>query len=277
MSRKTFVQISVLTIFIAALILVPGHAAAGGVCGGTYIVDPGDTFSKIASKCGTSVSAITSANPGVNEPLSTGQTLTVPGITYNTTPTPVPANNSTTTYNTYNTYNYYNTAPGNTYPPASYSSTYVVQYGDTFSAIAYSYGVSVNDLWAANSYIVDINYLYAGQILYVPYSSNGYIPAPTEESVPLSYGSVPFNVPKGKIALSNKANGDVYVSLQGTTGDVIHFINEYLVSGQMQVKLPSGSYTYVAWVGGIKFEGWFQLGKDGSRTITFYAKKVVVE
>jgi hypothetical protein len=45
----------------------------------------------------------------------------------------------------------------------------------------------------------------------------------------------------------------------------------------MQVKLPSGSYTYVAWVGGIKFEGWFQLGKDGSRTITFYAKKVVVE
>ena len=45
----------------------------------------------------------------------------------------------------------------------------------------------------------------------------------------------------------------------------------------MQVKIPSGSYTYVASVGGVKFVGYFHLGSDGERTITFYAKKVVVE
>ncbi|MFN8410838.1 MAG: hypothetical protein U0Z26_00475 [Anaerolineales bacterium] len=43
------------------------------------------------------------------------------------------------------------------------------------------------------------------------------------------------------------------------------------------VGIPSGWYSYVASVGGVKFEGQFKLSNDGSRTITFYAKKVVVE
>ena len=40
-----------------------GVARAGGVCGGTYIADSGDTVEKIASKCGTTASAIYAANP----------------------------------------------------------------------------------------------------------------------------------------------------------------------------------------------------------------------
>ncbi len=280
MIRKAFSRVSILILTLIVSIAIPASVLAGGVCGGTYIVDPGDTFNKIASNCGTTVSAITSANPGVTEPLKTGQALTVPGVTYNSTPippvnTPTPVNPPATTINnTYNTYNYYNNGSA----PVSYNNTYIVQYGDTFSSIAYRYGVSVNDLWAANPYIVDINYIYAGMVIYVPTSSTVIVGVtPTQAAVPLSYGSVPFNAPKGRVTLSNKANGDVYVSLQGTTSDGTRVINEYPVSGQIQVKIPSGSYTYVAWVGGVQFEGWFQLGKDGEHKITFYANKVVVE
>ena len=45
----------------------------------------------------------------------------------------------------------------------------------------------------------------------------------------------------------------------------------------MTVKLPAGSYTYVAWVGGLKYEGQFNLSADGGRAIFFYDKKVTVE
>ncbi|MFN8410837.1 MAG: LysM peptidoglycan-binding domain-containing protein [Anaerolineales bacterium] len=185
MSFKTFVRISVLMTMLVSALAIPVNVLAGGVCGGAYIVDPGDTFSKIAAKCGTTVSAITSANPGVSEPLKTGQTLNVPGITYNSTPvsnTPAPV--ATATY----------------IPLSNFTGKYTVQVGDTFSNIATRYGVSVNDLWAANPNIQDINYLYVGQVLNVPSASAVIVgnstPAPAD--VPLSYGTVPYGSPKGQ-------------------------------------------------------------------------------
>ena len=77
MSRKIFVQISVLALFLFAFLAVPTSVQAGGVCGGTYVVEAGDTLSSIASRCGTTVSAITTANSGVADPLRAGQTLTL--------------------------------------------------------------------------------------------------------------------------------------------------------------------------------------------------------
>lgn len=254
MTYKLFTRVFVLAAMLVTVFATSGTALAGGVCGGTYIVDPGDTFSKIASKCGTSVSAITSANPGVSEPLKTGQTLSVPGSNYTT-----PNTNATPTANV----------------PANYNGTYIVQHGDTFSSIASRYGITVNALWAANPNIWDINYLYVGQVINVPASSSPATPATA--AVPLSYGTVPAGAPKGAIALSNQAKSDVYISLHGTTNDGINFIYEYPVDGKLNVKVPSGWYDYVAWVGGVKFEGQFKLGNDGSRTIIFYANKVVVE
>jgi hypothetical protein len=96
-------------------------------------------------------------------------------------------------------------------------------------------------------------------------------------SSPLSYGTVPPGTLYGKVQLSNKANGDVYVSLQGTTRDGVSVINEYPVDGTMSVKVPAGWYVYVAWVGGQKFEGQFNLGGGSEHAITFYSKKVVVQ
>jgi LysM repeat protein len=263
MIHKSITRIFILILIIIAAVAIPVNVLAGGVCGGTYIVEKGETFSSIAAKCGTTVSIITAANPGVSEPLKTGQAITVPGITYN-----APITDNTSSNNN-----------SSSYGPVNYTGTYIVKVGDTFSSIASRYGVSVNALWAANPYIWDINYIFVGQTIYVPSSSSpgGVISTLPVEPEHLSYGTVPPGTPKGKIDLSNKANGDVYVSLQGTTADGIRVINEYSVNGQMQVKVPSGSYTYVASVGGVKFVGQFHLSSDGERKITFHANKVIVE
>lgn len=248
MSRKPFAQVSVLILILVALLAVPGNARAGGVCGGNYVVEWGDTLDKIGARCGTTVSAIYAANPGISGYLYAGQILVVPGS------------------------NYCNC------PPVSHRGTYIVQYGDTFSGIALLYGVSIKDLWAANPHISNINNLYAGQIIYVPRSSwVSSVPTPTETPGSLSHGTVPAKTPSGKIKLSNKSKTEVYVSLQGTTRDGFHVVNEYPVAGTMDVKVPAGWYIYVAWVGGRKFNGEFKLGGGSDHSITFYRDRIVVE
>jgi LysM repeat protein len=249
MSRKAFAKVFVIALILLALLAVPGSAQAGGGCGSTYIVQWGDTLDMIAWRCDTTVSALYAANPGISGYLYAGQTLVIPGGGYNY------------------------------YAPVNYNGTYIVQYGDTFSGIASRYGVSMNDLWTANPYIWNINYVYAGQVIHVPLSTwSPIVSTAAETSAPLSYGTVPFGYPYGKITLSNQANSDVYVSLQGTMRDGYEVINEYPVDGgTMTVKVPIGWYYYVAWVGGQKFEGQFHLNADTNRSIMFYSKKVVVE
>jgi len=111
-------------------------------------------------------------------------------------------------------------------------------------------------------------------------SNSSWFQIVTTEYEPLverSYGSVPPKTSTGNVKLVNSANADVYVSLQGTTNDGIDIIHEYPVEGSMSVKEPAGWYIYVAWVGGQKFSGQFQLHNDENKTITFYINKVVVE
>jgi len=311
MSHKTFAQVSVLILILVALLAIPLSARAGGVCDSTYVVQWGDTLDTIAWRFGVTVYDLYAANPGLSGYLYVGQVLAIPYSDYCS--------------------------------PANYTVAYVIQFGDTFGGIAARYGVSVYDLWTANQHIADINYLYVGQVIYVPASagqmvyapplsgqityapapagqvtympasageiyastttgqvvyippaagqvvyplpSTGQVyvpsstwyaisPTPTEEAVPLSYGTVPYGTPKGKIKLVNKANGDVYVSLQGATYNIIE---EYPVSDAMLVKLPVGQYDYVAWVGGQQFTGYFSLNAEWDRTMTFYSNKVVVE
>jgi LysM repeat protein len=248
MSRKPFARVSVLILILVALLATPGNARAGGVCGGRYVVEWGDTLDKISAMCGTTISAIYAANPGISGYLYAGQILVIPGRDYCNC------------------------------PPVSRKGTYIVQYGDTFSGIALLYGVSIKDLWAANPQIRNMNQLYAGQGINIPRSSwFSIVPTPTETPDSLSHGTVPAGTPYGKIKLSNKAKTEVYVSLQGTTRDGSHVVNEYPVGGTMQVKVPAGWYIYVAWVGGRKFDGQFKLGGGSDHSITFYRDRIVVE
>ncbi len=298
MFHKSYVRMTLFILLAMLAALIPLQVRAGGVCGGAYTVEAGDTVEKLATMCGTTASAIYAANPGLKEPLAAGQVITIPGLNYGATVTPTPVTATaipTTTgqppavVNNYYTYNYYGTTPVVTPAAVVSPSTYVVQAGDTFAGIAYSFGVSINDLWAANPYIVDINVLYVGQVLNIPY---WYVPspgitavlvdgsssAPTEEPSPISYdGTIPKNAPHGTVRLVNKSDGEVYISLRTTRADGTNAINEYPVNGTVVTSIPGGWIDYVAWVGGIKFTGGFQLKEDTIHTITFNRSKVVVD
>mgnify|MGYP002652424430 CR=1 FL=1 len=100
----------------------------------SYIVNPGDTFNAIATRFGVTQSALVAANPDVADPnrIFPGQVLTIPGA-----------------------------------PPAA-GSNYVVQSGDTLSAIANRFGTTVSALDNANPVIADPNRIFAGHVLAIP-------------------------------------------------------------------------------------------------------------
>lgn len=302
MFHKSYVHITIFILLAMLAALIPFQVQAGGVCGGAYTIEKGDTVNSLAAMCGTTASAIFAANPGLKEPLTVGQVITIPGlnsgaaiiqtpVVVTATPAPTVTGQPAGVVNNYYTYNYYNYSTVPVVTPAAVVSTgtYVVQAGDTFAGIAYSFGVSINDLWAANPYIVDINVLYVGQVLNIPY---WYVPspgitvvvvdgsssAPTEEPSPISYdGTIPKNAPHGTVRLVNKSDGEVYISLRTTRADGTNAINEFPVKGTVVTSIPGGWIDYVAWVGGIKFTGGFQLKEDTIHTITFNRSKVVVD
>lgn len=258
MFRKTFVPLMVFVLLALAVAGVPSLVHAGGVCGGTWVAEAGDTVTKLAATCGTTVEAIYAANPGISNVLTIGQALTIPGLSPAAPVTPVPTNP-------------YHPSPINT-------GTYIVKQGDTFSSIAKLYGISLHELWGANPHILDINLLYAGQTVYIPAAYHGGAPsAPAAKPGPLAWGSAPKNAPHGSITLVNKSEMDVYVSLQSTRADGTLIIREYPVRGTMKVEMPAGWLVYVAWVGNEKYSGAFQLRGETSHTITFSKNKVVAD
>ena len=110
-----------------------------------------------------------------------------------------------------------------------------------------------------------------------PTATKSVTPSPTETLYARFYGTLPPSIPFGKVKLINKAKAEVYISMHCTTVDGYTTIVEYPVSGRMRVSAPAGKYTYVAWVGGRQFQGWFGLGKGGEVEITFNKDKVAVK
>lgn len=102
-------------------------------------------------------------------------------------------------------------------------------------------------------------------------------PSPTETMYARFYGTLPPSIPYQKVKLVNKAKADVYVSLRCTTKEGLVTIIEYPVGGRMQISAPIGTYSYVAWVGGRQFLGWFNLNKSKEVEITFERNKVTVK
>jgi LysM repeat protein len=137
MSFKRYSQFLVVLAILAGSLGMTGSASAY-TCSAYITVQWGDTLGGIASLCGTSITAIQSANPGLGSSIYAGQVLYIP-------------TGSTGTY----------------YPPAS-SGSYVVQWGDTLAIIAGRYGVTVNELLAANPTIYNASYIYAGQYITIP-------------------------------------------------------------------------------------------------------------
>lgn len=64
---------------VATPISDSGGEAQPGVCGDTYIVESGDTFSTIAEKCGVDLDALLALNPDIDpRSLQVGQELKLP-------------------------------------------------------------------------------------------------------------------------------------------------------------------------------------------------------
>jgi LysM repeat protein len=98
----------------------------------TYTVVAGDSLSAIAQRSGVSLAALEAANPQITDPnlIYVGNTVNIP-------------------------------------PPGTAANTYLINPGDTLSAIAQRYGTTVDALAQANG-IADPNVIYIGGQLVVP-------------------------------------------------------------------------------------------------------------
>ncbi|PFG75273.1 LysM repeat protein [Tepidiforma thermophila] len=128
----------------------------------TYTVKPGDTCSGIAAAEGISLDALIKANPTACDNLRPGDSIVIPAPT----PTPVAGGTGGLTSNP-------TVRPTPTVPRSSGGSSsgsgkvYVVKPGDTCADIAASYGVSLQELIAANGFSPDCP-LQVGQEVKIP-------------------------------------------------------------------------------------------------------------
>jgi LysM repeat protein len=111
----------------------------------SYTVQPGDNLTSIATHYRVSVQALAQANGIANvNNIYAGQVLKLPTSTTNSNvPTPVTSNDQ----------------------------AYLVQTGDTLTALARSFNISIYDLAAANHLSV-MSYIYTGQTLRIPSSTS---------------------------------------------------------------------------------------------------------
>ena len=78
---KRLIQITlILAVLVSSLAFTHG-VSANASCGSTYVVQPGDWLSKIAGRCGITLSALIAANPWVSYYyyIYPGQVLNIPG------------------------------------------------------------------------------------------------------------------------------------------------------------------------------------------------------
>jgi len=169
-----------LQLMVVAAILVTSFASVGGAsawygCASYVTVQWGDTLSGIAQRCGTTVSAIQGANPGLGWWVYAGQVLYIP-TGYNDVPVHYP----------------------------TYGGTYTVQSGDTLGKIAARLGISWRDILAVNPQIQNPSLIYAGQLINLP----------AGVSAPPPYNPPPYNPPPGNPCNCPPTGVDSYATLK---------------------------------------------------------------
>jgi LysM repeat protein len=127
-------------LILVTVVLLMAVSTGVALASGVHVVQPGETLSMIAVRYGTTVSALVTANSLWNPNfIYAGQRLVIPD---GYTPPPYT-------------------------PPTSGGSYYTVQYGDNLSRIAARYGTNAYAIAQANG-IFNVNYVYAGQVLFIP-------------------------------------------------------------------------------------------------------------
>ena len=204
--NKKFIQSFVILAMLFGMFATTSAAFAAS-CGTSVTVVSGDTLRKIADRCGTTISALQRANPGIGNGnlIYPGQTLLLPGTVLGTdggyviyivsrgdtlkglaarfqsTVDNILANNPSIT-NVNLIYegqrlNIYAVAPGTTPPPPPPASgqTYYVVRGDTLRIIAAKFGTTVDAILRLNLQITNANVIYVGQAISIPAGPTTYV------------------------------------------------------------------------------------------------------
>jgi LysM repeat protein len=147
MSSKSRITLLVIAAYVLALAWLPvAVQAAANAQSATYVVRSGDTLSGIASRFGSSVQAIMSANGLADSVIYPGQSLAIPSGGGATAPQ--------------------STGSGSRGAGAAGGGSHTVRAGESLWSIASSYGVSVAALQAANG--LSGNVIIPGQTLAIP-------------------------------------------------------------------------------------------------------------
>ena len=156
---------------------------AAPAAGGSYTVQAGDSYWRIANKYGISISELQRLNGTSNYFLYPGQSIKVPGSgSANATPAPAATTASTTS------------APAETPAPAPSTGggNYTVQAGDSYWRIANKYGISISELQRLNG--TSNYFLYPGQSIKVPGGGAAAV-APATTPAPVSQTPAPAESP----------------------------------------------------------------------------------
>ena len=207
MKIKKFIQPFVLVALLVAMFATTSSAFAAG-CGSSVTVVSGDTLYKIATRCGTSVSALRRANPAIGSGnlIFPGQVLQLPGTIlgsdggyfiyivakgdtlkglatrFDTTVDNLLAGNpeitnSNVIYEGQWIKMYVVTPPSTppTTPPPASGQVYYVRSGDTLRSIASRMSTTVEEVLKVNPQIKNPNLIYVGQAINIPPSASSYI------------------------------------------------------------------------------------------------------
>ena len=187
--------------------------SATPAAGGSYTVQAGDSYWRIANKYGISISELQRLNGTSNYFLYPGQSIKVPGSgSANATPAPAATTASTTS------------APAETPAPAPSTGggNYTVQAGDSYWRIANKYGISISELQRLNG--TSNYFLYPGQSIKVP-GGGAAAETPTPTPAPVSQTPAPAESPASAAAETpapaannaSQASGGSYTVQAGDT------------------------------------------------------------
>lgn len=91
-------------------------------------------------------------------------------------------------------------------------------------------------------------------------------------------GTMPPNLPSGNISLINMSKVDASISLRCETKDGYVTYIDYPVGGStVNDRIPAGTYTYVAWVGGKKSDGGFKLKAQQDVNFIIYKDRIEIK
>lgn len=193
-------------------------AAQASAATSNYVIQSGDTLSKIANQFNTTVAALMQLNNLSSDLIYAGDTMQVSGTASAASTTVAPASASTSA------------------PAASASGTYVIQSGDTLSKIAAQFNTTVAALMQLNG--LSSNLIYAGSSMQVSGTAPATTAAAAPKAVPVSTSAatstyvVQSGDTLGQIAVQFGTTVSNLKSLNSLTSDMIYVGQQLSVSGQ---------------------------------------------